>query len=345
MSEKMLPIRDPILKTFPQQTNMMAILSMYEDFYPWFYSNFIQLKCSNRPYALDLLIYPDNIQRVMPLVEYQCLTRRTLGQWFPDVIGFIIRCIDDDLYFHATVNSYYISLYEYHYQKYHRFHEILIIGYDLDAKILYGADFFHNGQYACKPIPFADFEAAYVSVDEQNNGRFDIAHSASTDLNNHLSQIELMRFNPRSHWHTKVPYRLDIGNIVDLLGDYLHSSNTSRKYTVFENAADENYGLSVYDWLIKHAESILSGSTPYCDVRSFHILYEHKKCMVLRMKYLLGLKLEQFPELPMDSLIHVEANALTIRNQAIKYSFSKDKKIIAKLISDLQEMALVEKKL
>lgn len=343
MSVKKLPIHDPVIKTYPQQTNMIAILSMHEAFEPWFYSNFIQLKCSSRPYALDMLIYPDNIQRVMPLVEYQCLTRETLGRWFPDIVGFIIRCIDDGLYFHATVNSYYITHYEYHYRKYHRFHEILVTGYDLEAKVLYGTDFYMRGQYTCQAIPFEDFAMAYTSVDEVDDGTFRIEHSASTDLNNHLSVIELLRYNPKSHWHTKKPYALDIGNIVDLLGDYLESANTSRKYTVIENAAEENYGLSVYDWLRKHLETILAGATPYCDIRSFHILLEHKRCMSLRMKYLSGLQLERFPAYPAGELKNLEEQAIILRSLAIKYSVTKDKRIIVKMLRELKDMAAAEK--
>jgi hypothetical protein len=343
VSVKMLPINEPIIKTYPQQTNMIAILSMHEAFEPWFYSNFIQLKCSSRPYALDMLIYPDNIQRVMPLLEYQCLTRETLGKWFPDIVGFITRCIDDGLYFHATVNSFYISHYEYHYRKYHRFHEILIIGYDPESRVLYGTDFYMRGQYTCQAIPYEEFAMAYTSVDEVDDGTFSIEHSASTDLNNHLGVIELLRYNPKSHWHTKTPYALDIGNIIDLLGDYLESANTSRKYTVFENAAEENYGLSVYGWLRKHLETILAGTTPYCDIRSFHILLEHKRCMSLRMRYLSGLKLDRFPEYSPDELTSLEGQATILRSLAIKYSVTKDKRIIVKMLKELKDMAGAEK--
>jgi hypothetical protein len=333
MSEKKLPIKYPLIITYPQETHLISIVSMHEQFLPWFHSNFIQLKCSLYHHDMDLKMYPDNFQRVCPLLEYQHLTRNSLGKWFPDIVNFIVQCIDDGLFFHATVNSYYISAYKRVFQKLHHFHEVLIFGYDSDLEVFFAADFF-DANYEFKAIPFYEFVASYRSIDHDDHG---------LDINNHLNGIELMRFNPRSHFNKKSHYLLDIENIVDLLGDYVYSSNTSKKYTVFENSLDDTYGLSVYNFLIKHIELVLTGEISWCNYRSFHIFYEHKKCMVLRIKYLCDLGLYKDTKLHLDSLKIIEQHSLINKNKVMKYMISGDKKNIMNLTVLLKEMAIFEK--
>ena|GEM_PF-2579709 len=343
MPEIKLPFQNPIITTYPQQTNVIAITSMHEEFGPWFHSNFIQLKCSRKPGALDLLIYPDNLQRVCPLLDYQVLNRESLHQWFPNIIDFIMKCIDDQYYFHATVNSYYIPPVEAFYRKAHRFHEILIFGYDAEAKVLFGADFFHLGKYECKAIPFDEFEDAYSSVDVHNNGQVDTVHFVSTELNNHLSQIEIIKYKASSHFHTKKLYALDLSNIIDLLDDYLQSRNTSQKYAVFENAADGIYGMQVYDMLVKHLEGIVAGEIEYCDVRSFQILLEHKRCMVFRVQYLIEQGIYNDEKQLLDRLKNMEFLAIKIRNYALKFAFFKNDTLLQQLLSELHQFVPLEK--
>ncbi|MFF2480090.1 hypothetical protein [Paenibacillus sp. NPDC058071] len=343
MTEKKLQIQFPIITTYPQQTNVISITSPHEEFYPWFHSNMIQLKCSPLVDQLHLLIYPDNIQRVCPLLEYQALTRRSLEKWFPDIVGFVMKCVDDDLFFHATVNSYYISSYLNFYNSFHRFHEILIFGYNAELEILYAADFFNFGKYEFREIPFAEFEMAYKSVDIQNDGAFGFNPNRSTNLNFHLGEIELLRYKPRSHLHKKEPYQLDLENITDLMGDYLQSSNTSRKYTVFENASEAIYGLQTYDYLITHTEEAFSGESSFMDKRSFHILFEHKKCMSLRFKYLSAAQpslgpLEQY----LAKLGEIQKLSEVLRNLSVKFVISEDRQIAGKMTSVLKQMAAAE---
>ncbi|MWC30130.1 hypothetical protein [Paenibacillus sp. MMS18-CY102] len=343
MPEIKLPFQNPIITTYPQQTNVIAITSMHEAFWPWFHSNFIQLKCSRKPRALDLLIYPDNLQRVCPLLDYQVLNRGSLNQWFPNMIGFIMKCIDDQYYFHATVNSYYIPPAEAYYHKVHRFHEILIFGYDAEAKVLFGADFFHLGKYECKAIPFHEFEDAYYSVDVHNNGNVDTVHFVSTDLNNHLSQIEIIKYNDRSHFHAKQPYELDLGNMIDLLDDYLQASNTSQKFSVFENAADGIYGMQVYGMLLNHLEGVVSGEIEQCDVRSFQILLEHKRCMVLRVQYLIEKGIYNDGKQLLEHLKNIEFMAIKMRNYALKFAFFKNDAQLQQILSELSQLVPLEK--
>ncbi|OBZ14196.1 hypothetical protein A8L34_09555 [Bacillus sp. FJAT-27264] len=336
-----LQIQFPIITTYPQQTNVISIASPHEEFYPWFHSNLIQLKCNNILNRLDLLIYPDNIQRVCPLLDYQVLTRKTLQNWFPDIVGFVMKCVDDELFFHATLNSYYISSYSKFYNQYHRFHEILIYGYNSELEVFYGADFFNYGKYEFHKIPFFEFEMAYKTIDLRNDGEFSLEHG-STNLNFHLSEIELLRFKPRSHFHKKEPYQLDVGNIIDLLGDYLQSSNTSRKYTVFENVSNGIYGFRIYDCLLDHTEGVYTGELKYMDIRSFHILYEHKKCMSLRFKYLSTNSKLSHLERYLERLGEIEKQSMVLSNLTLRYLVSLDKQIVKKISSGLKQMAAKE---
>ncbi|MFC4102452.1 hypothetical protein [Paenibacillus xanthanilyticus] len=339
MAERRLPINYPFVTTYPQPTNIIAMLSMQDEFYPWFYSNHIQLKCSRKPYALDLLIYPDNIQRVCPVLDVQHLTRDSAARWFPSIVAFVRDCIDDGLYFQATVNSYYIRAYSYYYRQFHRFHEIFIFGYDTRLEIFYAADFFAGGKYEFREVPFAEFEQAYASVDERNDGRIDYEHAASTDLNNHLSGIELLRFNARSVFHAKRPYAADIGNIADVLEDYLLARNTSKKYTAFENASPDHFGMSIYGMLVRHIELVQCRADVSCDVRSFHLLSEHKKIMFMRMQYLGETGVYANAARYLERLKEIETQSQKLRNIAIKYRVSGNVRVLDHAAGALLAMA------
>ncbi|QJC53267.1 hypothetical protein HGI30_17920 [Paenibacillus albicereus] len=339
MAERLLPIRYPFVTTYPQPTNLMAMLSMHEEFYPWFYSNHIQLKCSRKPYALDLLIYPDNVQRVCPVVDYEQLSRATLGRWFPSFLSFVQSCIDDGRYVQATVNSYYIQAYPYYYRRYHRFHEIFLFGYDSVREVVHAADFFEGGKYEFREIPYAELEQAYISVDERNDGRIDYEHAASTDLNNHLSGIEMLRFGARSVFHAKRPYLLDIGHIARLMEDYLLARNTSAAYAAFENASRDHFGMDIYAMLIRHVELVQSQSDVACDVRSFHLLAEHKRIMCLRVQYLGDSGAYPNAALHLDRLKEIEEQSLKLRNVAMKYRISGNNRVLEHAAAALRMMA------
>ncbi len=101
------------------------------------------------------------------------------------------------------------------------------------------------------------------------------------DLTGHYDPdgLRLFQYDPQAR------YDFDIHLVREHLVDLLYARNTSKRFRLLANPIDGAYGLATYDCLKHFLASFLS--PPFSiDIRPAHILWEHKKCMVERLKYM-----------------------------------------------------------
>lgn len=126
--------------------------------------------------------------------------------------------------------------------------------------------------------------------------------------------------------------KLDVDLIKTMLGKYLSSTVANYKL----HSDDMVWGLAVYDYICIYLDKLIDGSIPHekRDRRIFRFIWEHKKCMLQRMR-----AVEKECEFNNDLSDEYE-NIVTLADQArfiyskfvIKFSFSNLEKIQAILM-------------
>lgn len=84
-----------------------------------------------------------------------------------------------------------------------------------------------------------------------------------------------------------ITYELNMHLIKGLLQDYLYSHNSSNRNMMNSNPLSDtnDYGISIYNGFSEHLKGIQHNTTKK-DIKIPHLIYEHKECMMLRLKYL-----------------------------------------------------------
>ncbi|MGG4094502.1 hypothetical protein [Paenibacillus lautus] len=318
---KKLVMNEPVLKTYPKHSNVTSILANHVNFEEWLYSNHIQLFCAiyenSTKYDTYLDIYEPLHRVYYPLLECKSIKKEIISACSIDPSAFAISNIDEGYYVYACVDIFYIPEYQ---SNKHKNHDIFVFGYDDDEQTFFVADFF-KGHYSCQTISFDCFSAAVNSTFRDENQFKDIQMLKTLD-------------NP-----VHSVYCFDIDNVLIQLKDYLGEYNSSLRYREFEaplpDTDNRTWGLGVYDSLIS---SISQEKVPKVTRRSLHALYEHKKLMVGRVKYLLDNEyITEKKVLEKHKII--ETKSLILRNIFMKsMARSFDKNPIVSKLKELQNM-------
>ncbi|QMV43961.1 hypothetical protein [Cohnella cholangitidis] len=323
----------PSICGYASHAKALAILSVDDDYLPWYYSNYIQTCCKKDfsteagvPFDFFIAVKKDyNYYLNNPWLFSQVI-RRELLSWLSgdDLIRFIVQCIDNGFYVDLFMNEFYVPN-RAPYRERDYYHDNLIFGYDADNESfdLFG---FNGRFFATSVLSYEEFLAAYRSCPiEKFYKSFYLYH------------VEKIRGGSPDE-----TYQFDAGFVVQSLRDYVRSTNSSVHFAYFNNpTASFAYGLDCYASL--HAN--LREEPHRYDLRPLQILYEHKSAMVERCKYLFDIGLigekdyaqfdRRFRELRKQSV--------TLRNLQIKNKLSSRNDF--SFLSSLLDMPEIEERL
>lgn len=275
------PLKTPPVLGYLHHAFPLSVVLGRADGLPWLYSNYIQLSCPStfdfraqiegRRRKFDFYLHPDYYAvhpnshvRPSPLLE-SCWFDRDLALAEGGLVRFLIRAIDRGYCVEACADEYHVPGMAC-YQAQHRTHEILVSGYDLETStFVVSIGFDRSGDYAVDEIEFGDIERAI----------------GSADLTGHYNQLGIGLLRSAK----QVRYELDVAWIVEQLDDYLEAMNTSRRFRALRTPDDQLYGVAVYAWLRRYFDFLVDHHDCY-DIRPLHILWEHKKLMVDRARFL-----------------------------------------------------------
>lgn len=136
-------------------------------------------------------------------------------------------------------------------------------------------------------------------------------------------------------------FDLNVEQIVDSLQRYLSSK---RSFDFINHTTTSIYGQSVYQHLIYQMEHPKEDD-PELDIRAYHLLWEHKKLMVLRLKYLQQIKLLLQSDRWIERCTELEERSLLNRNMVLRYNLSMDPKVLDALKHSLLTIQTDETKL
>ncbi len=307
MLSKSLKLIHPPIHVQMMYSYHLTITLLNEKAYPWFYSNFIQLKC----YPSDLITNQTN-----SIKFYQ--GKVNFNPWLKDhesledkgnLIASIIVKIRDSYYIECPIDEYYIPNLRFGGIK-HYFHRVLVYGYDTTTKQLNIVGFKNNDIYGETTCTFEEFENALYSSEPQNG------HQKET--------IKLFRV-------PNIPsdIELDIARISLLLNDYLTGSVTLGHEQESDAKDNPIYGIHTYSFLTKSLE-LLSDDIGRIDIRGYQALWEHKKIMSKRLEILQGkgMLLERSLYKKFDDVVR---SAEILRNMALAAYENKTGHILNKM--------------
>jgi len=190
----------------------------------------------------------------------------------------------------------------------------MIYGYNITAKCFYTVGFDRKRIYSYNELNFSDFMNAYNAVPDN---------------------YQLKALKPDE----KIKYQFNLHYVKEILGDYIFSRNSSVRNGYIENiTTDCFYGMDIYKYLKIYFENVLQDNVS-SDIRLLHILYEHKICMLSRIKYLSDNKYLAEASSIIKAYSEIEKIALMLRNLQLSYNSKGDKKILQRMINYIDLIA------
>lgn len=318
MQCRRLELHNPIVSTYTSYGLLFSILP--EDSMPWVYNNFIQLRYAHDWKILIFSKHPFFLSNCSGLDYYIIPAEFVEDMYHKSFMELVVYAIDKGYYIMTYADRYYISQYE-QYQKEHDGHEIIISGYDLDKQVVFVSDNLNDGRYITYECSVDMMEDAYWNLPKEYV---------------FMSEVRFMK--PRKN----LMNRFNIRQVLDELKCYL---NSTPSYDLFYHQ-EYTFGFEIFDILLDEISSA-EKNRQYINLRAYHLLYEHKILMSMRVKFMeekgyirseSGLPSE-FKELEKKYLIL--RNSIMKNNYLLargKENFTDIKNMILGLVSEEKEL-------
>lgn len=307
MDKIKLPINEfPPIRGYVHHAYPLGIILNDEKNSPWLFNNFIQLiflpKDGSDTFNFDIDFFP--YQNAFHL-EY--LDDITIKEMKIDILKYILLGLTQKKYIYLCTDEYYIP-HRKNFKLNHVIHDLLIYGFDNENKIFNIIGYDDNHNYKVSELPYSDFMLSNPC---------------------HINLLNLKK---------DYKFIINFEKINSGIKQYLNITGSIHIGDVFYEKA--LYGLrAVKELSCFFEEKAMQGL--FCDIRPFHILYEHKQCMKLRLFYLqknfdldLSNVLEEYEEVVKISII--------IRNYVLKYNFIRDSKISNKINTYIAQLIDIE---
>ncbi|MEK4362123.1 hypothetical protein MKX68_06350 [Paenibacillus sp. FSL M8-0212] len=315
MKRKILPMGDPLINTYNIYGSIFSIIADEQNMLDWVYNNFIQIQYVHDWNTLFFDKHHQLLDNCPWLAKYRIPINLVNEKW-DEKKDFFIQTIEEEYYIYCYVDRFYLpSSTSFH--KEHNYHEVLVFGFDLEKNVFYLADNLANGKYITLEINVTDFVAAFENVYSDND---------------FFTGIHIMKKRAEDT-------SIDVKQIFNSFQDFIDSRKTNN----LEYNVDVVYGQEALNQVrlnvIDRKESKVK-----LDVRAFHLLWEHKKLMSLRLEFLYQKNLIREHSY-VEEYKKIEKEMLLIRNNALKYNLVKDTKILDWIDSKLFSSTETEKEI
>lgn len=319
MKSVKLPVQKPLITTYQHHAFPISIAMNHPDFMNWFCSNYIQI-CFPKVVEMNPLNYYSfsDYFKLCPLID-KFSVEKELVLAPSSANDFFIDAINRKFYLVTFIDEYYIPYAE-PYMNWHIPHDILLYGYDLSTNSFFTSGFNKNRRYSDEQrVLFSNFNQA-VNITEETDPENN--HSEWSNI------INLLKVNKDAS------YKFEIAALKESVYDYLHSTNSSNRYMFFKNSNDNIYGVAIYSIL----DQILIAVPNLVDIRMFHLIWEHKKNMNIRINYLVNNLGYSFDKDLNYKLLKIESEALIIKNMIMKYNLKRDPKFLLSIREKINQL-------
>lgn len=283
-------------------------------YYPWLFSNFIQLGCDvNNPdrrldYVFGIAKHWENSD-----VSYFLDKNRYTAEEIMYLGGrkYMTHCLKQGKYIETKVDHYYLEERE-EFLSFHHYHQVLIYGVDEKKKSFFLLGYNNHGKVQTMRMSFTDFEYSLKK-------RGDILYKT-------------VQYEQDAHF-----YQFDICYVKEMLHQYLASLDSCFYYQSIETRDKRVYGRAVYEEL-KTKKGIRAFIQ---DRRVAHVLWEHKRMMCERIRYLIceGYLPDGAEDLYCQ-MHEVEQKVFDLKNILLKYQMRPDRikeEVICQCVDEIRD--------
>ena len=332
-TKKILPIKCSLPSLiYGHIFNPLTIILAHEGTKEWFLSNYIQL-CAPSEYFIYgekdiefLNFYPKYYSDFESFyLRTHNINESILNLTKDNLIDTIISWLDNNYYIETFLNESEITGTYMWKLKFERLNEQLIYGYDKDLRIFKLTAFNDKNHYGTIDISFDDFVKVFFSFKTQKYCR-------ESDWISVGNKYGLVLYQFRED----VEYNFNIKSLVIQLDEYLNCKNTALHYTwLNEEKINFVFGVDVYTAL---TEWLSLYETEFVDFRSLFGLWDHKKIMLERLRFLEENNYLDTSKQYSHNYEKVEKIANKVRLLVLKYNMVRNKKIICDIIELLNSM-------
>lgn len=278
-------------------------------YYNWIYNNNIQL-----------IVYKDQYENL--LLDYYNKPRKNYRPYISDymfetftyenllfgaqnkIFDFIKRFLHGKQYIIMKIDQYYVKGCE-EYRKIHHIHEMLIYGLDEKKKIVYMIGYMQEGNLGKVEMNYREFKKAFTVGDDDN--------------------VYIIKYHPHEE-----KYDLNVMGIKCRLEEYLYGKNSSKCDMMWLPDEHGVFGIDIYEFIVKKTGYVNQFIT---DLRMSYTLFEHKRLMLERIKYLIEKKVIT-DNGKIQNMSHIVERASKIKNASVYYKMTGRRKIDAQDILD-----------
>jgi len=284
--------------------------------WPWIFNNFIQIRYAH---AWGIFTFDSHqfLLRTCPGVIYHSLPQDiVINKWGKSLRDVITESIDMGYYLFIHADRYYMDSTD-SYQRKHFKHELLVYGYDLKHNLIYIADNLEDGKFIQSSCSLDELEEGYWSMSSEDDFWKEIRFLKPSENLNGVIHVE---------------------QIISGMENYLNSSET------FDLVREQKYDFGMQ--AIERVSTDIENAThagEKLDIRVFHLLYEHKIIMELRLIYLMENEFIDSDMSFMEFSTDLKQDYLILRNMVLKYNITRDVCALVKISERLQENLMKEK--
>jgi hypothetical protein len=301
----------------------LSIVPEQDDhFDEWFYSNYIQLSCEQCLEGGRHLNFHEAYiwNHKYPHFQVISLLRNNIDMLQEDLVTFVTRAVSAGYYFHCYINEFYMP---FEYQgKRHIIRDIMVHGYDMNEGAIYALGYKKDHHLGTLKIDVQTFLEGYQRVGDNVTWANDC----------YLYKLR-----------SDIDYRFDVIHVMELLNDYLYSRNSSERFRGIAKPHEYFYGIEA----VRHYSALLEQSLDEVRLSQVptYILWEHKKIMQQRMKYIYtfggGYGTKEVLKV-MERYEDVVKKASTIRLLILKYNMNFDRGVIVTVTSEIEKLLQME---
>ncbi len=315
------------ITSYPHHSCYMSILGNNSDYQNAILDAYIQLAFNATGRRLDFSIGVDIVEFMehLPFLEGKYIDRKVMRQYHTKYAEYIKDHIISGYYVYLLVNYFYISADQDCFHKRHRIHDLFIYGFEGKKKVFLVKDFLGGSRYKGFEVTYEEMNQAGANLELERDW-----------LRGIKSYRQKSMIHEEIYFHTSV--------IIEEIAKYINGKKSG--YASLNDIRKRQdyayyYGSHIYDQIVKECIYRFEHGE-FMDTRCFHILFEHKKCLLnlcqnLNRDYKLnnaGSILKQF-----QSILNM---AYILRNFSLAYNVAASKKSYKNILKFLVKICNAE---
>ena len=293
----------------------------------WLFNNYLQLRCqrglvgAQAVTEFDFYLPPTHFTSWGGVLRMAQVPPSLLWRARGEILEAIMAAIDQEFYVQVPADEFYVPRRAAYGQR-HYVHELMLFGYDRQERTLDILGFDEQHEFGAQRIAFLDLEDAV----------------ALADLSQHYDRGGVRLY--QLHQQT---YPADPTLVSEFLDDYLAAYDTSQRFRALEPVKPGYlYGMAVYEELASFFQSVCE-QPGAMDIRPLQLIWEHKRCMQLRLQRLVELGWLASDAAHGRDYEQVIERANSLRLLGLKYLMTNKGALLARIAEGLRELAELER--